>query len=46
MSVEQMRVWLKRQYGGSWRWVNKVNAMHDEQVIAVYYRLSCASKRK
>ena len=46
MSVEQMRVWLKKQYGGSWRWVNKVNAMHDRQVIAVYYRLSSASKRK
>ena len=46
MSVEQMRVWLKKQYGGSWKWVNKVNAMHDEQVIAVYYRLSSVSKHK
>ena len=46
MSVEQMRDWLKRQYGGSWKWVNKVNAMHDGQVIAVYYRLSRESKHK
>lgn len=46
MSVEQMRSWLRRQYGRSWRWVNKVNAMHDRQVIAVYYRLSSASKHK
>ena len=46
MSVEQMRVWLKKQYGGSWKWVNKVNAMHDEKVIAVYYRLSSVSKHK
>lgn len=46
MSVEQMRCWLKSQYGGYWRWVNKVNAMHDAQVIAVYYRLSSVSKHK
>ena len=46
MSVEQMRGWLKKQYGGSWKWVNKVNAMHDEQVIAVYYRLISVSKHK
>ena len=46
MSVEQMRGWLKKQYGGSWKWVSKVNAMHDEQVIAVYYRLSRVSKHK
>ena len=46
MSVEQMRAWLKSQYGGSWKWVNKVNVMHDEQVIAVYYRLSRVSKHK
>lgn len=46
MSVSQMRGWLKRQYGGSYKWVAKVNAMHDEQVIAVYYRLTRAAKRK
>ena len=46
MSVEQMRVWLKKQYGGSWKWVNKVNAMHDEQVIAVYHRMLYAHQLK
>lgn len=46
MSVEQMRGWLKRQYGGAWKWVQRVNNMHDEQVIAVYYRMSRASKPK
>ena len=46
MSIEQMRAWLKRQYGGSCKWVNKVNAMRDGQVIAVYYRLSRESKHK
>ena len=46
MSVEQMRAILKKQYNGAWKWVNKVNAMHDEQVIAVYYRLSSVSKHK
>lgn len=46
MSVEQMRAVLKKQYKGAWKWVNKVNAMHDEQVIAVYYRMSRAGKLK
>lgn len=44
MSIEQMRGWLKQQYNGSWKWVNKVNAMHDNQVMAVYYRLSRSQK--
>ena len=46
MSVEQMRDWLKRQYRGSCKWLNKVNAMHDGQVIAVYYRMSRAGQLK
>lgn len=44
MSVEQMRGWLKQQYHGSFRWVDRVNAMSDNQVIAVYYRLSRSQK--
>lgn len=39
MSTEQMRAVLKKQYKGAWKWVNRVNNMHDEQVIAVYYRM-------
>ena len=39
MSVEQMRAILKVQYGGSYKWVNKVNNMSDTQVIAVYRRM-------
>ena len=38
MSVEQMRSWLKKLYGGSSKWIDKVNKMHDNQVIAVYMR--------
>ena len=44
MSIEQMRGWLKQQYHSAWKWVNKVNAMSDSQVIAVYYRLSRSQK--
>ena len=46
MSVEQMRAVLKKQYKGAWKWVNKVNNMHDEQVIAVYYRMNRAGQLK
>ena len=46
MSVEQMRAVLKKQYKGAYKWVNKVNNMHDEQVIAVYYRMSRAGQLK
>lgn len=42
MSVEQMRAVLKTRtkYKNSYRWINKVNAMSDNQVIAVYFRMS------
>lgn len=40
MSVDQMRGWLKRQYNGAFKWVNRVNKMSDSQVIAVYFRMS------
>lgn len=46
MSVEQMRAVLKKQYKGACKWVNKVNNMHDKQVIAVYYRMSRAGQLK
>ena len=46
MSVEQMRDVLKKQYKGAWKWVDKVNNMHDEQVIAVYYRMRRAGQLK
>lgn len=39
MDVVQMRIWLKKQYGGAPGWVARVNKMHDNQVIAVYYRM-------
>lgn len=41
MSVVQMRAVLKERtkYANSYRWINKVNAMSDSQVIAVYYRM-------
>ena len=39
MSVEAMRSVLKAQYGGAYRWVNRVNKMGDNQVVAVYYRM-------
>ncbi len=44
MSINQMRGYLKSLYNGSYKWVNKVNAMHDEQVVAVYYRFINAGK--
>lgn len=39
MSVDQMRAILKRQYNGAKRWVNRVNKMSDDQVIAIYHRM-------
>lgn len=46
MSVEQMRAVLKKQYGGAYKWVNRVNRMSDDQVIAVYYRMLYAHQLK
>lgn len=39
MSVEAMRAILKTQYGGAYKWVNRVNKMGDNQIVAVYYRM-------
>ena len=41
MSIEQMRYALKNntKYRGRCKWINRVNAMHDNQVLAVYMRM-------
>ena len=41
MTVDNMRAALKKhtKYKNSWKWINRVNAMHDAQVIAVYMRM-------
>lgn len=39
MEVSQMRAILKKQYKGAYKWVNKVDRMSENQVIAVYYRM-------
>lgn len=46
MSVEAMRAALKSQYNGSYKWVNRVNAMSDNQVIAVYKRMQGSGQLK
>lgn len=41
MTVVQMRAILKKRtkYKNSYTWINKVNAMSDNQVMAVYFRM-------
>lgn len=41
MSVVQMREILKKRtkYANSSKWINRVNAMSDRQVMAVYFRM-------
>ena len=48
MSIVQMRCILKERtkYKGSYKWINKVNAMPDGQVVAVYYRMLRAGELK
>ena len=48
MSVVQMREILKKctKYANSYKWINKVNAMSDRQVIAVYFRMSRGGELK
>lgn len=46
MSVAQMRAILKAQYNGAYKWVNKVNSMQDNQVIAVYKRMQSSGQIK
>ena len=46
MSVAQMRAVLKKQYGGAYKWVNRVNKMSDNQVIAVFRRMQGSGQLK
>lgn len=46
MTVDQMRAILKKQYYGAYKWVNKVNSMSDNQVIAVYRRMQGSGQLK
>ena len=46
MSIEAMRAVLKKQYNGAYKWVNRVNNMSDNQVMAVYYRMLNSSQLK
>lgn len=39
LSLEQMRNYIMGRYGYAARWCDKVNAMPDNQVIAIYWRL-------
>lgn len=41
MSIASMRSILKTKtkYKNSYKWINKVNKMPDNQIIAVYYRM-------
>lgn len=46
MSVETMRAVLKKQYGGSYKWVNRVDKMSEAQVIAIYRRMQGSGQIK
>lgn len=46
MSIDAMRAVLKKQYNGAYRWVNKVNSMSDNQVLAVYRRMQASGQLK
>lgn len=48
MSIVQMREILKKRtkYANSYKWINKVNAMSDDQVKAVYFRMLRAGELK
>ena len=38
-SVEYMREQLRNQYSRAQRWVDRVNRMSPNQVMAIYYRM-------
>lgn len=48
MEVYQMRAALlsRTKYKNSWKWINRVKAMSDSQVIAVYFRMLRAGELK
>ena len=41
ISVEYMREKLRQapKYRGAAKWIARVNSMHEQQVIAVYFRM-------
>lgn len=39
VSVQQMRNTLMKQYNGAWKWLEKVQTMSDNQVVAIYTRM-------
>ena len=46
MNVPQMREWLKSSYGYGKSWCYKVDKMPDDQVVAVFNRMSSQGKKK
>lgn len=48
MDIINMRQYVKDAYGSgrSKRWCEKVDKMHDNQVIAIYYNLLNRNKKK
>lgn len=45
MSIEQMRAAIREVYDGPW-WKNKVDRMHENQVLAIYSRMLETGKLK
>lgn len=39
MQIEEKRAILRLQYKGAKKWVDRVNKMSDNQVLAVYFRM-------
>lgn len=48
MQVYQMRAALltRTKYRNSWKWIQRVKAMPDSQIIAVYFRMLQAGELK
>lgn len=46
MEVSYMRDVLKKQYNGAYKWVNRVNKMSNNQVMAVYFRMKESGQLK
>ena len=46
MTVNQMREFLAGCYHAADKWVKRVEAMSDNQIIAIYYRMLRTEKTK
>ena len=48
MEVYQMRAVLltRTKYKNSWKWIQRVKAMPDRQIIAVYFKMLRAGELK